>query len=97
MNVIEYCTEEVQRQGHDIALLDGIQRIGWMLDGWSYALVNVADRMPNMGDAVSLGMRVEVKKNANGIRNCLVRVGDRSCPRPDEVHRLLNRLFDMAS
>jgi hypothetical protein len=95
MNVIEYCTEEVRRQGHDITLLDGIQRVGWMLDGWTYALVNVSDRMPDLGDAISLGMLVEVKKNVNGLRNCDIRVGDCICPRPDELRRLLNRLFDL--
>ncbi len=38
MTVIEYVTEEVQRQGHDTAKLDGIQRVGWMLGAWSYAM-----------------------------------------------------------
>ena len=29
-SVTRYCEEKVRRQGHDIAQLDGIKRIGWM-------------------------------------------------------------------
>jgi hypothetical protein len=38
--VIDYVVEEVRRQGHDITILDGIQRVGWIsaLPG-SFALV----------------------------------------------------------
>ncbi len=38
MDVIEYVAEKVRRQRHDIETLDGIERIGWMLSAWSYAL-----------------------------------------------------------
>ena len=33
MTVINYVNEEVRRQGHDTHTLDGIERVGWMLDG----------------------------------------------------------------
>ena len=33
--VIDYCMEEVRRQGHDVEAQDGIKRVGWMVDGWS--------------------------------------------------------------
>lgn len=38
MTVIEYVTEEVRRQGHDTTKVDGIQRVGWMLGAWAYAM-----------------------------------------------------------
>jgi hypothetical protein len=93
MNVIEYCTEEVTRQGHDVLKLDGIERVSWMLDGWEYAL-HYCDREVTGADIVAIGTLVERKKNAMGIRNVGVRVGSRICPKPDEVHRLLDRLLE---
>jgi hypothetical protein len=100
MNVIEYCTEEVQRQGHDTTVLDGIERVGWMLDAWSYAIALSSPRpgylgqRPILSDVESLGRRAEPKKNKDGFRSVRVRVGPRICPEPDQVPRLLKLLFE---
>ncbi len=81
MNVIDYVTEEVSRQGHDILTLDGIERVGWMLDAWSYALVqSCSGYSPTIGVAIELGSRIEPVKNKTGLRTVGVRVGDRVCP-----------------
>lgn len=93
MNVIEYCTEEVRRQGHNTNTLDGIERVGWMLSAWAYAIKHTGCPL-YPGHAVSLGMLIEVKKNESGVRECEVRVGDRLCPKAEDVPRLLIRLFD---
>lgn len=74
MNVIEYCAEEVERQGHDILILDGIERVGFMLDAWSHALL-FHDKRPSIMDAIILGRKIEPQKNPD-IRTCYVRGGD---------------------
>lgn len=94
MTVIEYVTEEVRRQGHDTEVLDGIERVGWMLDGWRSALLwNATKDKPDVFDAIDLGQRVEPVKNAGGIRQCGVRVGMRTCPHPKDLTDLLKRLW----
>lgn len=93
MTVIEYCTEEVRRQGHDILTLDGIERVGWMLDGWSYALQREF-RKPEITDAVHMGTLVERLKNRDGLRRVGVRVGPRICPPAGEVYGLLTTLSE---
>lgn len=90
--VIDYVREEVSRQGHDIHALDGIERVGWMLDAWSYALDN-RNRKPENSDVVEIGRRVEREANRSGIRDCRVWVGSRPCPGPDAVPHLLIGLF----
>ena len=94
MQVIEYVTEEVTRQGHDISVLDGIERVGWMLEAWCWALAVSTQRKPDVFDAVGLGKLVERCRNAGGIRGVGVRVGTKICPHPEEVPRLLDRLFE---
>lgn len=100
-NVIEYCTEEVKRQGHDILTLDGIQRVGWMLDAWSYALTtSLTEKRPDFGIAITLGMRVEPIKNISGLRNVPVYIKGNwtsTCPDPKDVHERLRRLFEYVS
>lgn len=93
MTVIEYVTEEVTRQGHDVSALDGIERVGWMLNAWSFALA--CSRKPDWGDTISLGMTIEPRKNQSGIRTVGVRVGPRICPHPQEVPHRLDRLFEL--
>jgi len=96
--VIDYVTEEVYRQGHDIWAIDGIQRVGWMLDAWSYALEYYALRLePTVWDVVMLGKTVERCKNAPGLRRYGVKVGTRICPPWRDVPQLLDRLFEKAS
>lgn len=96
--VIEYVTEEVSRQGHDVTALDGIARVGWMLNGWSYALTELAiGRGPSMSDALLLGQLVEPLKNRQGWRTCGVRVGSRVCPPDGQVPDLVRVLFDQTA
>ena len=101
MTVIEYVTEEVRRQGHDVLNLDGIERVGWMLDAWSLAIRSRKARLDAGRDPYfsfltieRLGSLVEQDKNKKGFRTCGVRVGFRVCPDYQEVPRLLNRLLD---
>lgn len=91
--VVLYVTEEVWRQGHDIMAYDGIQRVGWMLNAWSFAIEQASAGPPTDMDAVGLGCRMEVLANRHGVRTCHVRVGERHCPDPREVPRLLFELF----
>ena len=92
MSPIEYCAEEVSRQGHNIKDLDGIQRVSWMLAGWSYALRNQS-RSFHFDDIVFLGKAIEPNKNQGGLRKCGVRVGSRICPDWENVPELLHRLL----
>jgi hypothetical protein len=81
MNVIDYVREEVHRQGHNVAALDGIARVGWMLDAWCWALSEpLPGRGPTTSDVEALGKMVERHKNADGFRTCAVRVGYHVCP-----------------
>ena len=95
-SVIDYVREEVRRQGHDIEALDGIERVGWMLDAWCYALrqKTLAGPTPLSLDAVHIGMLIEPYKNSRGMRRVAVRVGTRICPYAEEVPRLLGALFE---
>ena len=54
MDVIGYVAEEVERQGHDVYTLDGIERVGWMLNAWTYALKH-ARTPPTIHDVRRLG------------------------------------------
>jgi hypothetical protein len=92
MNVIEYVTEEVRRQGHDVTVLDGIERVAWMLDAWTYALYVCGQRRPTIDDAEALGKLIERKKN-DGFRTCGVRVGKDLCPPWKEISPRLTQLF----
>ncbi len=94
MNVIYYACEEVMRQGHDLAILDGIERVGWMLDAWGYALSEpLPGRGPTTSDVEQLGKKVERYKNSEGFRTCGVRVGKRVCPPWEEVVPRLKALL----
>lgn len=102
--VIDYVAEEVRRQGHDIAVLDGIERVGWMLDAWSYAIQEsnrgnklVRPMQPVFVDIIRIGKRIEREKNDGGLRRVGVRVGTRICPHPSEVEPRLKRLFEHGS
>ncbi len=95
--VIEYVTEEVSRQGHDITSLDGIERVAWMLHAWEYALrQSVSQEFPTIAVVQELGMMIEPMKNQGGWRRVNVRVGSRKCPHPDHVFILLADLFGLA-
>jgi hypothetical protein len=90
--VVAYCEEEVRRQGHDTSNIDGIERVGWMLNAWSAAFED--DFHPlDLLTIRSLGQIVEPRKNRNGFRKCGVRVGNRICPRFSEVAPMLKVLI----
>jgi len=94
MKVIDYITEEVRRQGHDVLDLDGIERVGWMLDAWSHAIrqSDISNKL-TIYYVLDIARLIEPDKNALGFRNCYVRVGDSiPCP-PNEVESRLLRLF----
>lgn len=97
MTPIEYCTEEVERQGHDVLVLDGISRVGWMLNAWEYAIIEAVEQLrtyPTITDTINIGHLVEKRTNAGGMRTCDVRVGDRICPSPKRLNTLLVSLFE---
>lgn len=89
MTVIDYVTKEVVRQGHNVLTLDGIERVGWMLDGWAHALRIHDLRKPTVADVTMLGTLVERNANVHGTRTVGVTVGGRVCPRPEKVNTLL--------
>jgi len=98
VNVIDYIADEVERQGHDLSVLDGIERTGWMLNAWAYALrcdlsEYYGTRGPRPVKAVrfieSLGRYVEPEKNKSGFRLVNVWAGGRACPPPEYVPDLV--------
>lgn len=92
MLVHDYVAEEVARQGHNVQELDGIERVGWMMNGWAYALIR-AEAKPTMADAERLGTAIEPRRNT-GFRKVNVRVGMRLYPEWHQVNRLLTQLFE---
>jgi Fic/DOC family protein len=95
MTVTEYIVEEVDRQGHDVHILDGLERIGWMHNAWCWALTNI-DRKPTADDAEKLGILIEPKKNWKGFRTTGVRVSHSDTKFPDfrQVPRFIEALFE---
>jgi hypothetical protein len=102
--VLEYVTEEVERQGFDLTTTNGLWRVVWMLDAWYTAQklyaaeVNwIAGRRPilELKDVILLGKLVEPVKNANGIRIVQVTVGDHIPPLPSEIPSKLQRWLEM--
>lgn len=97
--IIKYVTEEVWRQGHDVAKIDGLSRVSWMLNAWAMALdyvsvVRPAYGLPTYDQVIELGMQVEPRKNAHGLRNCEVYVGGTMGAPFIHVHRMLNDLLE---
>lgn len=97
MTIIEYVTEEVERQGHDVSAVEGLERVSWMLGAWVYALSLCGlfrQPVPSLADAEEIGKLIEPLKNVRGWRRCGVRVGSRICPDYHDVPRLLVALFE---
>jgi hypothetical protein len=91
--VVWFCTEEVRRQQHDLRRLDGIQRVGWMLNAWAYALdASVVSPVPLVADILQLGRLVEPRKNRDGLRRCGIRIGASIPPPWEHVRSLLEAL-----
>jgi len=95
VNVWDYVAEEVERQGHDVFALDGLERIAWMMEAWCAAVTRSAYPI-DLTYIEELGKMVERDKNREGFRRCGVRVGSRICPPPDEVILRLTRLLNLA-
>lgn len=93
MKVVDYIVEEVTRQGHDVTKLDGIERVGWMIDGWCYAIKRHREGFC-VTDIIVIGGCVEPRKNHSGIRACDVWVGSRKCPPADTIQRQLVMLWE---
>jgi Fic/DOC family protein len=74
--------------------LDGIERVGWMIKAWSYAIKSSEIHFkPTFDDVLYLGKLIETDKVA-GIRTCEVRIGYNFCPKFELVPRLLAQLFE---
>jgi len=92
--IVEYVTEEVFRQGHDVTHPEGLKRVANMLDAWAWAMARSTLRdHPSIADVMRLGMLIEPIDNAEGFRSCEVTVGWRRCPRAEDVPALLERLW----
>lgn len=95
MTIIEYVTEEVERQGHDTTKPDGLDRVGWMLGAWSYAMqvpFLTAEKIQYIGQRIEPFKNKTVPRTANiGIKgNDSVRFADFR-----EVPRLLRELVEV--
>lgn len=75
MGIIEYVTEEVERQGHDTKVQDGIERVYWMLHAWCYAW-QYENQDIRIGNIEDIGTYIELYQNANGFRQSRVWVGE---------------------
>lgn len=100
MNVIDYCKEEVRRQGHDITEHEGIERTAWMLHAWSTAIVQsgvirASIRLPTISQIEDAGIMVECIQNQRGFRRVPVMVGySTDTASPNEIYPRLERLWD---
>lgn len=94
--VIDYCTEEVRRQGHDIFHADGFERVGWMLEAWAWAVTRQMRKgLPTIDDIETIGQMVEVSANIKGFRRVPVRVGHSvNTSPPAEIISRLGRLWE---
>lgn len=97
-SVIDYVREEVRRQGHDVTMVDGIERVSWMLGAWAQALDMAID-----GETEELtpeivyrwGQMIEPDRNIHVPRRINVRVGLMNiCPPPSRVREQMDLLFE---
>lgn len=95
MTITDYCTEEVRRQGHDVTALEGLERVAWMLDAWCHAWYEMDFvGAPTLGIVEELGRLTEPYKNAQGFRDCDVRVLDDIAPLALVVRERLRALLE---
>ncbi len=96
-NVVDYCREEVERQGHDTRTMDGLDRVKYMLDAWTYAMRYVDAygvlEKPTTEALIVIAKLIEPDKNRNGIRKVNVRIGSVKLPDHGDVQRLLAGFF----
>lgn len=97
MNVIEYVTEEVRRQGFDPTNSEGITKVSQMLYAWSAAMDYVAAKYLINRDIIEeLGEIVEPMVNSQGWRLVNVRFGLEVCPvTPGEITPRISRLISL--
>lgn len=97
MKIIDYIVEEVERQGHDTSVIDGMERVGWMLEAWLEVMRGKIPKVPKCGlclfDIEAIGKMVEKDKNFIGFRNCYVFVGRHKCPAPSRIRKLIDELL----
>ncbi len=96
MNVIEYITEEVRRQGHNLNVpSDGMERVKGMISAWQYAMAMSATGFkPRLTDITVIGSLIEPIKNMTGLRKIPVRVTWQMCPDPKLVQLMLENLCE---
>ena len=90
LGIVRFCADEVERQRADP------DAVCWMVEAWLMARRRF-ERTPPLALASSLtpeifmdwGRRIEPIKNAQGFRDCDVRVGSRQCPPYQEVPKLM--------
>lgn len=98
MTIIEYITEEVERQGHDTTQMDGLTRVFGMLEAWIFAIQESGPkRIPSELDILRIGRMIEPMGNFDGYRRVGVRVGQRPCPDPREIPGRMSRLMEVIS
>ena len=85
--LIDYVTEEVWRQGHDVTKPDGLFRVSWMLEAWTTAM-SWSGKI-TVERIRETGVKVEQIKNLDGFRKCAVFVGgEEKVYHSEIVHRL---------
>ena len=91
----EYVIREVVRQGHDITNVDGIRRVGYMLNAWAYALdLSYEIEKPSISEMIDVAYLIEPEVNNNGFRKHQVYAGMEIMPDYREVRRLVERLWE---
>ena len=101
--VVDYIVEEVKRQGHDITMLDGLERVAWMLRAWCTIMQpsRFTSWPPDLDEIAFLGSLVEPCKNlcsTGSFRRCEVRVGSNVVPtRAADVPAAVERLLGIES
>lgn len=97
MDVVDYCREEVCRQGHDTGSVDGLERVGWMLGAWALSLNwRAGGCVLTQSLILDLGLLVEPGKNNQGYRRCEVRVGPNAvATKARDVHTAVERLLEL--
>lgn len=85
--IVDFVTEEVWRQGHDVKRPDGLIRVSWMLAAYSKAME--WEGKLTVDKIITLGQMIERVKNEGGVRTVNVWVGNRACPHPSELNRKL--------
>ncbi len=90
--ILRFIQEEVARQGFSLDDREGLLRVGWMVEAWSYALLNQGEKLDKEA-LLHIGGMVE-RRNRHGFRRYGVRVGDYIAPSFLEVPGLVDDLFE---